>query len=54
MAARDSGRLGAGVAGDSQGASYRLPVSHEINKAYSEAARAVIRTRLARAGARLA
>ena len=33
---------------------YRLPTSGEINVTYIEAARAVIRTRLAQAGARLA
>ena len=33
---------------------YRLPASGEINGSYTEAARAVIRTRLAQAGARLA
>jgi hypothetical protein len=33
---------------------YRLPASGEISPAYIEAARALIRTRLAQAGARLA
>ena len=33
---------------------YRLPASGEITASYTEAARAVIRTRLAQAGARLA
>jgi hypothetical protein len=33
---------------------YRLPASHEINASYTESARAVIRTRLAQAGSRLA
>jgi hypothetical protein len=33
---------------------YRLPASAEIDASYAEAARAVIRTRLAQAGARLA
>ena len=33
---------------------YRLPASGEINASYIDAARAVIRTRLAQAGARLA
>lgn len=33
---------------------YRLPASGEINPNYTESARAVIRTRLAQAGVRLA
>ena len=33
---------------------YRLPASGEIDATYAESARAVIRTRLAQAGARLA
>jgi hypothetical protein len=39
--------------GNSQGAVYRLPPSGEITASYTEAARAVMRTRLAQAGARL-
>ena len=42
MAARNSGTVGAGIAGDSKDASLSVPASGEINTAYSERARSVI------------
>ena len=53
MAARNSGRMGAGVAGDSEDASLSAIGVERITASYVEQARAVIRTRLAQAGARL-
>jgi hypothetical protein len=54
MAARNTSRLGAGITANCEDAVYRLSTSGEIGASYIDSARAVIRTRLAQAGARLA
>ena len=54
MAARDAARLGLESLAIVRAQVYRLPASGEIGASYIESARAVIRTRLAQAGARLA
>ena len=54
MAARNTGRVGLESLAIVRAQVYRLHASGEITPSYTEAARAVIRTRLAEAGARLA